>query len=320
MARPVVVIRQPNRTPIHLAIDGPIDLGRECDGLLLADGQVSRRHLQLDMVDGEVVATDQGSTNGTTIDGHSIDGPTVLTAGAKLLLGGTTIELDGVTSEGGGTPTTAVGGATPEPPPRPQTGIDIVSEAVVQAVGDNAVDVGAIRNDEGTVTIVFSDIEASTERNVALGDAVWFEVLGKHNAVVEYHVNRHGGTIIKNQGDGFMLSFPSARRALQCMIAVQGELAKNAESDGERAVRIRVGMHTGEVLRDDDGDMFGQHVVVAARVANLAEGGEILVSALVREIVASRGDVVFGDAREVDLKGIGGQTVYPVDWSRQLLD
>ena len=75
-------------------------------------------------------------------------------------------------------------------------------------------------------------------------------------------------------------------------------------------------MHTGEVLADADGDLFGQHVVVAARVANLAHGGEILVSSLTKEIVASRGDVQFDAPREVHLKGIGDAIVYPVDWAR----
>ena len=81
-------------------------------------------------------------------------------------------------------------------------------------------------------------------------------------------------------------------------------------------MRIRIGMHTGEVLADADGDLFGQHVVVAARVANLANGGEILVSSLTKEIVASRGDIQFDPPRQVHLKGIGDAIVYPMDWAR----
>jgi adenylate cyclase len=74
-------------------------------------------------------------------------------------------------------------------------------------------------------------------------------------------------------------------------------------------------MHTGEAIVDRSGDLFGRHVIVAARVANLADGGEILVSSLVREIVAARGDITFGPPRDVKLKGIdGNHIVYAVDW------
>ncbi len=198
------------------------------------------------------------------------------------------------------------------PPDARRTSIEAVADAAAQT----PVDVAALRGDQSTVTIVFSDIESSTERNVALGDQVWFDVLAAHNAVVARRVAEHGGAIIKNQGDGFMLSFPSARRALDCMVEVQRDLTMQAGTNPDRAVRVRVGVHTGEVLVDDDGDLFGQHVVVAARVANLARGGEILVSSLTREIVASRGDVVFGEPRDVVLKGIGEATVHPIDWAR----
>ena len=69
------------------------------------------------------------------------------------------------------------------------------------------------------------------------------------------------------------------------------------------------------MIRGDDGDLCGKHVVIAARVANAAHGGEILVSSLVREIVEARGDLRFGDARTVELKGLGGSwTVHPIVW------
>ena len=80
-------------------------------------------------------------------------------------------------------------------------------------------------------------------------------------------------------------------------------------------MRVRVGLHTGEVLVDDLGDLIGQHVVVAARIANLASGGQILVSSLVQQIAEPRGDLTFVAPREVELKGIKGtHLVYEVDW------
>src|SRR5262249_38295715 len=107
---------------------------------------------------------------------------------------------------------------------------------------------------------------------------------------------------------------PGARKALQCMIKVQQELAALERDTPDESVRIRVGVHTGEVIAEGD-DIFGRHVMIAARGRSQAHGSEILVSALVREISSARGDLTFGEAREVTLKGIEGEHwVFPVEW------
>jgi class 3 adenylate cyclase len=111
-----------------------------------------------------------------------------------------------------------------------------------------------------------------------------------------------------------MVVFASARAAVDAMIETQRALESWARSQPTSAVRVRVGIHTGEVIRVED-DFFGKHVMVAARVANSARGGEIVVSALVREIVDCRGDLVFDEPRTVDLKGLPGKwAVHPVRW------
>jgi class 3 adenylate cyclase len=164
------------------------------------------------------------------------------------------------------------------------------------------------------VTIVFSDIENSTSRAVELGDVAWMEVLKVHNAIVRRQVARFRGTEVKTQGDSFMLTFTSARAALDAMIETQRALQTWARSQPANAVRVRVGVHTGEAIRQHD-DLFGKHVMLAARVANAARGGEILVSSLVREIVEARGDLEFGEPRTVELKGLAGDwIVHPVEW------
>ncbi len=111
-----------------------------------------------------------------------------------------------------------------------------------------------------------------------------------------------------------MLTFPGARRALRCVIAVQQELAEAESLDEDGSVRIRVGVHTGEVIAEGD-DIFGRHVMIAARVASQAMGREILVSSLVHEIASARGDLAFGEPRLVAHKGIeGDHLVYPLLW------
>jgi class 3 adenylate cyclase len=149
-----------------------------------------------------------------------------------------------------------------------------------------------------------------------MGDGRWYDVLAIHNSIVRSNLLRARGTEIKSQGDGFMLSFPSARRGLQFAVDVQRAMTRWANDHPDEGVRIRMGLHTGEALISADGDLFGKHVIVAARVANLADGGEILVSGVTREIASNRSDFTFDEGRTVSLKGIDGPyTVYALDWS-----
>jgi class 3 adenylate cyclase len=92
-------------------------------------------------------------------------------------------------------------------------------------------------------------------------------------------------------------------------------LEAHARSRPTDALRIRIGMHAGEAIVED-GDLFGRPVVLAARIANQARGGEILVSSLVREIIESRGDLTFGETRHAELKGLSGtHGLHPIDWT-----
>ena len=101
------------------------------------------------------------------------------------------------------------------------------------------------------------------------------------------------------------------------MSDVQRALVDHANEHPETPIRVRVGLHTGEAIVDAGGDLFGKHIILAARIANLADGSHILASAITKEIASARGDVHFGDALEVTLKGIEGvHHVYEVDWAR----
>lgn len=91
---PVVEIRQPGQPALFVSVRGPLEVGRECRGVLLSDPQVSRRHLSLDLDGERVIVEDLGSTNGSTIDGVRISGPTTLSAGRTVRCGETTIVLD----------------------------------------------------------------------------------------------------------------------------------------------------------------------------------------------------------------------------------
>jgi class 3 adenylate cyclase len=162
--------------------------------------------------------------------------------------------------------------------------------------------------------MVFSDIVDSTALNDRLGDQVWFEWLGRHNELLRGQVSRYGGTEIKGQGDGFMLTFPSARHAVLFSISVQRDLQQARSTDPDFGVHVRLGVHTGEVIHQS-GDIFGRHVNLAARVAAQGGGDEIVVSRLVHELVSTMGDLDFAEPREAQLKGLpGSHLVYPVRW------
>jgi class 3 adenylate cyclase len=166
---------------------------------------------------------------------------------------------------------------------------------------------------DGTVTILFSDIEESTVLNGKLGDERWLEMLRAHNSVVREHVQRHGGYEVKSQGDGFMVAFASARRALVCAIAIQRAFASEWNGDAE-PLRVRIGLHSGEAIKEGD-DFFGRNVILAARIADQADGGEILASSVVKALAESSSDIEFEEEREVELKGLSGtQSVYRVPW------
>ena len=188
-------------------------------------------------------------------------------------------------------------------------------DAVAEAVEDERPDLSSATAPDGTVTILFSDIEGSTEMTERLGDHRWIQVLRQHNSAVRDEVRRHGGFEVKSQGDGFMVAFSSARRALDCAIAIQRAFATRADENPDEAIRVRIGLHTGEAIRERD-DFFGRNVILAARIAAQASGGEILVSSLLKQLTESSGDVHFGEPREVSLKGLSGShLVHAVEWS-----
>jgi len=150
-----------------------------------------------------------------------------------------------------------------------------------------------------------------TER---LGDQRWLSLLREHNRIVREQIAAHGGYEVKSQGDGFMIAFQSARRALLCAVAIQRAFVARNREHSEESLRVRIGLHAGEVIKEAD-DFFGKNVILAARIAAQAQGGEILVSSLVKELTHSAGDVSFGDSCEVPLKGLSGAyTLYTVAW------
>ncbi|MEX2247071.1 MAG: adenylate/guanylate cyclase domain-containing protein [Dehalococcoidia bacterium] len=148
-------------------------------------------------------------------------------------------------------------------------------------------------------TVLFTDLEGHTEMMRRLGDARARDVLREHERVTREALGAHGGTEVKTMGDGFMASFGSPQRAIECAIALQRVFAAR-EIHGER-LSVRAGINAGEPIAEED-DLFGSCVILASRTAARARGGEILVTDVVRQLAAGKG-FVFVDRGDASLKG-----------------
>lgn len=165
---------------------------------------------------------------------------------------------------------------------------------------------------DGSVTILFSDIEGSTALNEELGDRAWVRLLARHDTVVRRQVAAHDGHVIKTQGDGFMVAFGPADHAVACAVAVQRSLTRRRRRPLDPGIRVRIGIHRGTAVRRDD-DLFGRNVAFAARVAGHAAGGEILVSEPVADALGEVAEVI--EVREAELKGLtGSHRLHLVGW------
>lgn len=182
-------------------------------------------------------------------------------------------------------------------------------DAIERSVRDDRPDVRPASAPDGTVTIVFTDMESSTVLMDRLGDAEFLRLLSWHDRVIRDTAAEHRGFVVKSQGDGFMLAFPSAAFALRAALAMRERVGAGYNG---LPVRIRAGLHAGEAIKHDD-DFYGRTVVIAARISALALGGEILASDLVYALAKGLGTFTFAGPREVTLKGLDGDfRVYAV--------
>ena len=176
-------------------------------------------------------------------------------------------------------------------------------------------------------TVLFTDVEGSTALTQRLGDARAREVLREHERIVREALKAHGGSEVKTMGDGFMASFSSATRALECAIAIQRAFADwnagagaglappegAASSAPTEAIRVRIGLNAGEPVAEEK-DLFGTAVQLAARICAHADPGEILAPIVVRELAAGKG-FLFSDRGETVLRGFEDPVrLYEVRW------
>lgn len=154
----------------------------------------------------------------------------------------------------------------------------------------------------GFRAIMFTDIPGSTEATQRIGDEQMQELLRAHNDVVREALHAYDGTEIKHTGDGIMASFASAVLAVECAIRIQRRLhARNEAPPDALPVSVRIGVNAGEPVAEG-GDLFGTSVQLASRICAHAEPGQVLVSDVVRQLVAGKG-FLFSDRGDAGLRG-----------------
>ncbi len=190
--------------------------------------------------------------------------------------------------------------------------VDQVQAAVDEFLGDAP---AVVRERSGPstpsslLTVLFTDLVGHTDMMSRLGDEAGRDVLREHERITREVLKANGGTEVKTMGDGFMASFGSVTKAVECAIALQRAFA---EREGE-PLNVRVGLNAGEPI-EEDGDLFGATVILASRIAAKAGGGEILVADTVRGLCSGKG-FLFSDRGEFVAKGFEEPVrVYEVGW------
>lgn len=173
--------------------------------------------------------------------------------------------------------------------------------------------VGAAYSAPAIRAIVFTDVCGSVAQTQELGDEGHMLLLREHNEIVRGELLTHGGREVKHTGDGIMAAFTSAASAVAFAMEVQRRVHKrNQEAD--IPFDLSIGISAGEPVTDDNNDLFGAAVQLAARLCAAASSGDIAVSVAVRELCVGK-QFLFEDYGELILKGLPEPTrTYAVSW------
>lgn len=190
-------------------------------------------------------------------------------------------------------------------PPVQMSSIDVIASALEPVTSA----LGRMSSPDGAVTLMLSDIADADQAAEALGPERWEQLIRDHHLLVEQLVSRHDGQVTKWQGDGFLASFNSAHAGLHAGVELQRTFTA-----GPSSLAIRVGVHSGFVMGNPE-QMMGRNVVLAARIAGQAKGGEILVSSSAKDYTESDPSFRFEPHGEYHFKGLLGEhEVFSVRW------
>ena len=182
--------------------------------------------------------------------------------------------------------------------PGPDIAIYLQTDTLVPEVERFVHGLGEREPETVLATVLFTDIVGSTDRLAELGDSRWRELVERHHALVRQQLSRFRGQEIDTAGDGFFARFDGPIRAIRCANAIGAAVR-------ELGIEVRAGLHTGECEVVDD-KIAGLAVNIGARIAALAEPGQVLVSSTVKDLVAGS-ELQFQSLGTRPLKGIPGE-------------
>jgi class 3 adenylate cyclase len=171
--------------------------------------------------------------------------------------------------------------------------IDAIAEFVTGAAVPRAVDI-----DRALATVLFTDIVDSTARAATVGDRAWLSLLERHDQAAARVIDDHRGLLVKRTGDGLLATFDGPGRGIRAARSLQSAMRP-------LGIRVRAGLHTGEIERRADDDVAGIGVHIAARVSALADADEVLVTNTVKDLVIGS-ELTFDDRGARELKGVPG--------------
>ena len=164
-------------------------------------------------------------------------------------------------------------------------------------------------------TVLFTDMVGSTDMTQARGDQAAQHIVRRHNSIVRGALAEFSGKEIKHTGDGIMAAFASAANGVEACIAIQKAVAKHNESNPEQELHLRIGINAGEPIEEED-DLFGSTVQLAARVCAKTGTDEIYCTNVVRELSAGNRDLMFVEKGMFEMKGFKDPiALFQVMWS-----
>jgi class 3 adenylate cyclase len=188
------------------------------------------------------------------------------------------------------------------------TSIDVIASALEPVIPA----VERMSSPDGAITLMLSDIADAEAVADGLGPERWERLLSDHHLLVDRLVSQHDGQIVKFERDGFLASFNSAHAGLHAGVELQRTFA-GGQHDGQ-GMALRVGVHCGFVIANPE-QLLGRNVVLAARIAGTANGGEILVSSTLKQYTEADPSFRFEPRGDHHFKGLLGEhTVYSVPW------
>jgi class 3 adenylate cyclase len=189
------------------------------------------------------------------------------------------------------------------------TSIDVIASALEPLTPA----VSRLSSPDGALTLMLSDVADAAAVAARLGPERWEQLVGDHHLLVQRLVAHHDGTVVRFESDGFLASFNSAHGGLHAAVDLQRTF-RSEDGGSPPALALRVGLHSGFVMTNSE-ELLGRNVVLAARIAAQARGGEILVSSMLKQYTETDPSFEFEPRGEHHFKGLLGEhAVYRVPW------